>query len=63
MKVVLQNTNINIRLPKKLKDKFIEITKQKGLSYSMVIRNMIKNYISQNGEGKEFDSLNGMGME
>lgn len=44
--MVFQDTNINIRLPKKLKDKFVEVSKKQGLNYSMVLRNMIKDYIA-----------------
>lgn len=63
MKMVLQNTNINIRIPKKLKDKFVDITKEKGLNYSMVIRSMIKNYIATNGVGEQYNELNNTGIE
>ena len=63
MKVVLQNTNINIRIPKKMKEKFVNITREKGLSYSMVIRSMIKNYIMTNGDGEQYMELNSTCIE
>lgn len=47
--MVLQNTNLNIRVPKRLKDKFIQITKDKELNYSMVIRSMIRDYVANDG--------------
>ena len=50
MKQKLQNTNINIRLPKRLKDKFVEKTKEQGLVYSIVLRDFIKNYIADEQE-------------
>ncbi len=55
----LQNTNINIRVPKKMHEQLVEITKERGINYSMVIRRMIKEYISKNGE--MFDDLSSYG--
>ena len=57
----LQNTNINIRVPKKMHEQLVEITKERGVNYSMVIRRMIKEYISKNGE--MFDDLDSYGCE
>ena len=45
--MILQNTNINIRIPKQLKDRFVEVTQQAGVSYSLVLRDMIRDYIAQ----------------
>jgi len=62
MKMVLQNTNLNIRIPKKMKEKFIDITKEKGLTYSMVLRSMIKDYIASDGNGSKYNELNNIYM-
>lgn len=51
----VQNSNINIRVPKRIKDKFIELTEERGLSYSLVLRTMILNYIKDKGEGSQYD--------
>lgn len=44
----VQNTNINIRIPKRLRDTFINITKEKGTSYSKVVRLLINEYVNKN---------------
>jgi antitoxin component of RelBE/YafQ-DinJ toxin-antitoxin module len=46
----LQNTNINIRVTKKMREQLVEISKERGVSYSSVLRKMIKEYIAKNGE-------------
>jgi DNA phosphorothioation-dependent restriction protein DptG len=46
----LQNTNINIRVTKKMREQLVEISKERGVSYSSVLRKMIKEYIARNGE-------------
>lgn len=59
----LQNTNLNIRVPKRMRDQLVEISKEHGISYSMVLRRMIKEYISKNGEMDIFDDINEYGCE
>ena len=44
----VQNTNINIRIPKKMREQLIEVTKERGISYSVVLRSLIKEYIEKN---------------
>lgn len=59
--MILQNTNINIRISKNMKDKFVEVARKNGVNYSMVLRNMIRDYISNNGKcdyskaGEDYD--------
>lgn len=57
--MIYQDTNINIRISKKLRDKFIEVSKQNGLSYSMIVRNLIKDYIEKES-CKEESSMGGI---
>ena len=45
--MVFQNTNINIRIPKKLKDEFVQVSKRNGHNYSAILRNMISDYIEK----------------
>lgn len=47
--MVMQNSNINIRVPKQLKDKFIELANSKNISYSVAIRELIKKFIREDG--------------
>lgn len=58
MKEVLQNANINIRIPKRLKNKFIEVTKEKEISYSYAIRKMISHYVNSGGTCEPFEGDN-----
>nr|DAE83068.1 MAG TPA: hypothetical protein [Caudoviricetes sp.] len=44
----LQNTNLNIRIPKKMREQLVEIAKEQGVSYSVIVRNLIKKYIAKN---------------
>lgn len=53
--MVNQNTNINIRIPKYLKNKFVEVTKKQQVPYSKVLRNMMKEYIAQYNTGGQDD--------
>lgn len=41
----IKNSNLNIRIDKELKDKFIKLTKENGTSYSKELRYMIEEYI------------------
>ena len=59
----LQNTNLNIRVPKRMRDQLVEISKEHGISYSMVLRKMIKEYIDKNGELEMFSDINKYGCE
>ena len=52
-----QNTNINIRMPKKLKDKFVEVATRNGFNYSFLLREMMKDYIKNNGKGDKYEYL------
>lgn len=45
--MVTQNVNINIRVPKYLKDKFVQVAEKQDLVYSKILRNLIKDYIRQ----------------
>lgn len=47
--MVMQNSNINIRVSKQLKDKFIELANSKNISYSVAIRELIKKFIREDG--------------
>jgi hypothetical protein len=42
------DTNLNIRINKGLKEKFIAIVEDKDISYSKIIRKFITNYIEAN---------------
>ena len=55
--MIMQNTNINIRVSKKLKDKFVETSVSNGLNYSVVLRSLIKKYINDKGKGKEYEFI------
>lgn len=46
----VQNANLNIRIPFKLRDKFLETAKKNGLTYSVVLRTMILEYIRLDGK-------------
>ena len=43
------NTNLNIRIDKDLKQKFIEATESQDTKYSQVIRLSIKEYVDKFG--------------
>lgn len=59
----LQNTNLNIRVPKRMRDQLVEISKAHGVSYSMIIRKMIKEYIVNDGNMEMFKDINEYGCE
>lgn len=59
----LQNTNLNIRVPKRMRDQLVEISKAHGVSYSMIIRKMIKEYIANDGNMEMFKDINEYGCE
>lgn len=46
MSLKSQDSNINIRVSKELKDKFVDICKEQGVSYSKLLRKFMKEYIS-----------------
>lgn len=41
-----QNSNLNIRLPKSLKDIFVNICKEQNTNYSKLLREFIREYVS-----------------
>jgi antitoxin component of RelBE/YafQ-DinJ toxin-antitoxin module len=41
-----QNSNINIRVSKELKEQFVGICKEQGVSYSKLLRKFMREYIS-----------------
>lgn len=41
-----QNSNINIRVSKELKEQFVDICKEQGVSYSKLLRKFMREYIS-----------------
>lgn len=41
-----QNSNLNIRLPKSLKDIFVKICKEQNTNYSKLLREFIREYVS-----------------
>lgn len=51
--MVMQNTNLNIRISQKIKDRFIEVAKKNGLTYSVAVRELMKKYIRENGKTLE----------
>ena len=59
----LQNTNLNIRVPKRRRDQLVESSKAHGVSYSMIIRKMIKEYIANDGNMEMFKDINEYGCE
>lgn len=59
----LQNTNLNIRVPKRMRDQLVEISKAHGVSCSMIIRKMIKEYIANDGNMEMFKDINEYGCE
>lgn len=50
----IQNTNINIRVSKKLRDTFIDTAKKNGTSYSKVLRSLINDYINKSNKTGEY---------
>lgn len=50
-----QNSNLNIRLPKSLKDNFVAVCKEQNTNYSKLLREFMREYISDrqrnNAEG------------
>ena len=47
--MVMQDTNINIRISSNLKDRFIELANSKGISYSVALRELVKKFIRGDG--------------
>lgn len=41
-----QNSNLNIRLSKSLKDSFVKICKEQNTNYSKLLREFIREYVS-----------------
>lgn len=52
--MIKQDVNINIRVSSKLRDRFIEICQQQGLSYSKILRHMMKKYIADRMNDEDF---------
>lgn len=46
-KGMIQDSALTIRIPKVMKEKFIKVVKDKGLSYSLVLRLLIKDYLGK----------------
>lgn len=55
--MTVQNSNLNIRVPIKLRDRFIQIAKDNGLTYSVVLRTMISEYIRADGKLDMFKNI------
>lgn len=51
-----QNSNLNIRLPKSLKDSFVKICKEQNTNYSKLLREFIREYISDR-QGNDIKGL------
>lgn len=48
---------INVKMPKELKDTFSGICERDGYSASLIIREMIKDYIKKNGQADIFKGV------
>ena len=46
----VQNSNLNIRIPLKLRERFVQVSKENGLTHSVVLRTMIGEYVRANGK-------------
>lgn len=55
--MTVQNANLNIRIPLKLRDRLVEIAKENGLTYSVVMRTMISEYIRSEGKMDIFKNM------
>lgn len=51
--MVMQNTNINFRISKKLKERLVAVAEKNGLTYSVAVRELIKKYIREDGKTLE----------
>lgn len=51
--MVMQDTNINVRISTKLRQRLTEIAQKNGLTSSVVIRELIKKYIREDGKTLE----------
>lgn len=46
----VQNANLNIRIPLKLRERFVEVANNNGLTHSVVLRTMVAEYVRANGK-------------
>lgn len=46
----VQNSNLNIRIPLKLRERFVEVARKNGLSHSIVLRTMVGEYVRADGK-------------
>lgn len=53
----VQNSNLNIRIPLKLRERFVEIANKNGLTHSVVIRTMINEYVRAEGKLDMFRNM------
>ena len=43
----VQNANLNIRIPLKLRERFVEVANNNGLTHSVVLRTMVAEYVRE----------------
>lgn len=53
----VQNANLNIRIPLKLRERFVEIAHKNGLSHSVVLRTMVGEYVRADGKMDMFKHM------
>lgn len=53
----VQNSNLNIRIPLKRRERFVEIANKNGLTHSVVIRTMINEYVRAEGKLDMFRNM------
>lgn len=50
----MKTTVLNVKMPKDLKDTFSAICERDGYTSSLIVREMIKDYIKKNGQADLF---------
>jgi antitoxin component of RelBE/YafQ-DinJ toxin-antitoxin module len=53
----VQNANLNIRIPLKLRERFVEVANNNGLTHSVVLRTMVAEYVRANGKLEIFKHI------
>ena len=53
----VQNANMNIRIPLKLRERFVQVSRENGLTPSVVLRTMIGEYVRSEGKLELFKHM------